>query len=220
MKVKLIAYTPHPERTVALAARTCHDIKIPKLEDITEKGVKKILEIIMSSGHHSVMEHVNFTFAVEGVSRVLTHQLVRHRIASYSQQSQRHVDLKSFDFVTPKSVSEKKKAERIYEIIMKNLAEGYRRLEELGVPIEDARYVLPNATTTNIVVSMNARTLLIFFELRTCLRAQWEIRKMANLMLREVKKIAPILFENAGPPCKSKGICPDNDKTCKFYPNK
>jgi thymidylate synthase (FAD) len=192
-------------------------LKIPKRE-ISEGEAEKIIEMVRALGHHSVLEHATFTYSIEGISRACSHQLVRHRIASYSQQSQRYILIEKFSPTIPPSIAKKRQAKEIYEKAMTISSETYRELIDLNIPLEDARYVLPNASTTNIVVSMNARALLIFFELRTCLKAQWEIRKMANLMLKEVKKIAPILFENAGPLCKSRGICPENDKTCKFYP--
>jgi thymidylate synthase (FAD) len=216
MKVTLVAHTAEPELTVALSAKTCHTAKLPKGE-MSREGMRSIIGFVTGAGHTSVLEHASFTFAIEGVSRSLTHQLVRHRIASYSQQSQRHVRLRDFEYVVPPTVASKPKAKKRFVETMRSLSDVYGELAEMGVPLEDARYVLPNAAGTNIYVTMNARSLHNFFELRTCLRAQWEIRKLANLMLREVRKAAPLLFEWAGPICKARGICMEGVTDCKFY---
>ncbi|MBI5000592.1 MAG: FAD-dependent thymidylate synthase [Euryarchaeota archaeon] len=216
MKVTLISHTPEPELACALAAKTCHAAKMPK-GPMTREGMKRMLDIVIGSGHTSVLEHASFTFAVEGVSRSLTHQLVRHRMASFSQQSQRHVRLKDFEYVVPPTVEKSPKTAKAFRETMSLISDAYGQLAEMGVPLEDARYVLPNAATSNIVVTMNARSLHNFFELRSCLRAQWEIRKLANLMLREVQKKAPLLFEWAGPICKARGICMEGVTDCKFY---
>ncbi|MCI0480444.1 MAG: FAD-dependent thymidylate synthase, partial [Candidatus Dadabacteria bacterium] len=204
MKVEIIGHTPEPEQAIAMAVRTCHAPEIPKGK-MTEKDVRRLLELVKRLGHHSVFEHASFTFAIEDVSRALTHQLVRHRIASYSQQSQRYVKLRNFEYITPPSISKDDKAKKLYDRIMKDLAKSYEELSAVA-PIEDARYILPNAAVSNIIVTMNARALFNFFELRTCLKAQWEIRKLANQMLREAKKVAPLIFEDAGPSCRSKGF--------------
>ena len=217
MKVEVISYTPEPEKTVALAVRTCHAPEVPK-GNMNEKQIARLLKLVRNLGHESVFEHVNFTFAIDGVSRSLTHQLVRHRIASYSQQSQRYVKLENFKFVTPPLIKKDEKAVKIYEKTMKEITASYKTLADMGISVEDARYVLPNAAESCIVVTMNARSLFNFFELRSCLKAQWEIRKLSNLMLRKVKEISPRIFEVAGPSCKSKGICPENDMKCKYYP--
>lgn len=217
MKVEIIAYTPEPEKTVALAVRTCHAPEVPKGE-MSEEQVARLLKLVRNLGHESVFEHANFTFAIDGVSRSLTHQLVRHRIASYSQQSQRYVKLDDFGFVTPPLVRKNPEALEEFDRTMNLIASSYRKLADMGIPVEDARYVLPNAAESSIVVTMNARSLFNFFELRSCLKAQWEIRKLSNLMLRRVREIAPRLFEVAGPACQSRGICPEDDTDCKFYP--
>lgn len=216
MKVVLVAHTPEPEQTVAMAARTCHSPKPPRGE-MSREGMKRILDLVIGAGHTSVLEHASFTFAVEGVSRSLTHQLVRHRIASYSQQSQRHVKLKDFEYVAPPTVTRNRKAGKLFADLMASISDAYSQLADLGVPLEDARYVLPNAACTNIVVTMNTRSLHNFFELRLCLRAQWEVRRLANLMLREVRAVAPLLFENAGPACVARGYCFEGKTDCRFY---
>lgn len=216
MNVKLICHTPQPERTVAMAARLCYSaVGAGELaEKMTDAQSGKLVDSIAAMGHLSTFEHVTFTFAVEGVSRVLTHQLVRHRIASYSQQSQRYVKEHDFEYITPPSVADKPEAAARFAALMEEIRRTYDELVELGVHREDARYCLANATETKIVVTMNARALLHFFELRCCSRAQWEIRALAEAMLAEVKKAAPGLFAKAGPPCVTAGVCREGDLSC------
>jgi len=219
MNVKLIGFTPNPEKIPAMAAKLTHSKAKPEdLDKSSDKELKAILEQVMNLGHTSVIEHTNFTFAISDVSRSLTHQLVRHRIASYAQQSQRYVDFKEPNYVTPPKIAKDKKMKKAYDETMKNIWEEYNKLLDKGIPAEDCRFVLPNAACTNIIVTMNARSLMNFFELRCCLHAQWEIRQCANKMLAEVKKVAPTIFKNAGPLCKTKNICPENKKDCPMYP--
>ena len=201
--VKLIQYTPNPDKTCAAAALGCYseEASMDIIETLTEEKVQKILRRTVDSGHHSVIEHATFTFSVKGVSRTLTHQLVRHRIASYSQQSQRYVKLETPTFVTPPLIEGNIENHKKYNEFMKYAWKTYNELISNGVNPEDARFVLPNATTSNITITMNARELHHFFKLRCCLRAQWEIRQMAEIMLAQVKEVAPLIFENAGPPC-------------------
>lgn len=216
MNVKLISYTPEAERKVAMAARLCYSpIGAAELEErMSDAQVKNLVEKILAMGHYSTLEHASFTFAIEGVSRVLTHQLVRHRIASYSQQSQRYVKEHDFEFIVPPSVAANPVARERFEKLMEEIRTVYAELTTLGVHQEDARYCLANATETKILVTMNARSLFNFFELRCCSRAQWEIRKMAEMMLQEVKKIAPVLFAKAGPTCISGEFCREGDLSC------
>jgi len=219
MDVKLIGFTPNPEKIPAMAAKLTHSKTKPEdLDKTSDKELKAILEQVTSLGHTSVIEHTNFTFAISDVSRSLTHQLVRHRIASYAQQSQRYVDFKEPNYVTPPKIAKNKQMKKAYDDTMKTIWEQYSNLLDMGIPAEDSRFVLPNAACTNIMVTMNARSLLNFFELRCCQHAQWEIRQLANKMLKEVKKVAPIIFKNAGPVCKTKNICPENKKDCPLYP--
>ena len=182
MNVKLIGFTPNPEKIPAMAAKLTHSkVKPENLTKTSDKELKSILEYVMNLKHTSVVEHTNFTFAISDVSRSLTHQLVRHRIASYAQQSQRYVNLNEPNYVVPPKIARNKKMKKTYEETMEIIWMQYNRLLGMGIPAEDSRYVLPNATCTNIIVTMNARSLLNFFELRCCLHAQWEIRKLANL---------------------------------------
>jgi thymidylate synthase (FAD) len=216
MQVKLVRYTPEPERTVAMSARLCYSpIGAAELEErISDEQAAKLVRKLVSMGHFSTLEHVTFTFAIEGVSRVLTHQLVRHRIASYSQQSQRYVKEYDFETIMPASIAKNPQAQEKFSVLMTEIQNLYNELTEAGIPAEDARYVLPNATETKIVCTFNARSLLNFFSLRCCTRAQWEIRALANKMLAEVKQVAPVLFENAGPTCVSEGVCHEGAMSC------
>jgi thymidylate synthase (FAD) len=219
MNVKLIGYTSDPEKLPAMAAALTHSKTKPEdIEKTSKKEQSAVLEQVLSLGHTSVIEHASFTFAISDVSRSLTHQLVRHRIASYSQQSQRYVNLNEPNYVIPPSIGTNKATKKAYEDTMGAIWAHYNKLLELKIPAEDARYVLPNGACTNIMVTMNARSLLNFFELRCCQHAQWEIRLLANKMLQEVRKVAPLIFKNAGPSCKTKHICPEKKKNCPLYP--
>lgn len=239
MKVDLITHTPNPEKIIAAAAKLCYSKTGTQdiLEGLTDEKVEKFLEKLTSIGHESPIEHVSFTFAVEGVSRVLTHQLVRHRIASYSQQSQRYVKLDQFEYITPPNIASNEKAKAVFQKAMEEdqkhydhltdiLFEGYfKSFIEEGKSekqakqaaekkaIEDARFVFPNACETKIIFTMNARTLMHFFKHRCCERAQWEIRAMADEMLKQVKVVSPTLFRYAGPSCLTKA-CPEGMMTC------
>lgn len=223
MMVKLTAYTPNPDLVCDMAARTCTSQACPELSTAVNKT--KALRHALESGHESVAEHATFTFQVEGISRACSHQLVRHRLASYSQQSQRYVNMGGFEYVTPPSIGDRKIGSTLdpitlqkyeftlkeeYDAIIKNLQSAYRRLvEKHGVPEEDARYILPNACCTNITITMNARELRHFLSERCCTRAQWEIRELAERMLELVREVAPVLFEDAGPKCRRLGYCPE-----------
>ncbi|MBP2645658.1 MAG: Thymidylate synthase thyX [Firmicutes bacterium] len=216
MKVKLLSHTPEPERVAAAAARLCYSSAGAEelTETMSEKQIATLLDRIVTTGHLSTIEHVSFTFAIEGVSRTLSHQLVRHRIASYSQQSQRYVKEHDFEYIVPPSIAAKPEATEKFNALMENIRNTYDELIELGVHQEDARYCLANATETKIVVTMNARSLHNFFALRCCARAQWEIRQMANQMLAEVQKVAPVLFKKAGPTCVTDNYCSEGALTC------
>ncbi|KAF0220541.1 MAG: thymidylate synthase [Geobacteraceae bacterium] len=216
MKVALLQHTPDPELTVALAARLCYSpVTIDELkEKLSGADIKGFLDKIMSLGHQSVLEHASFTFGIEGISRVTSHQLVRHRVASYSQQSQRYVSHKErFAAVVPQSIAERPEVLARFDAQLQALHELYADMMEAGVPAEDARFILPNATETKIMVTMNARELTHFFALRCCERAQWEIRAMALEMLKLVKGVAPTIFKDAGPGCLV-GPCPEGAMTC------
>ena len=215
IKVKLLEHTPNPERVVAMAARLCYSpIGAEELsEKLSDEQVKKMVEKMVALGHASTIEHVSFTFGIEGVSRVLTHQLVRHRIASYDQQSQRYVAEHDFEYILPPTIAAQPAAREKFTALMKEIRQTYDELTEAGIPKEDARYVLANATETKILVTMNARSLLHFFNLRCCNRAQWEIREMALQMMALCQEVSPDIFRDAGPPCV-RGPCPEGKLSC------
>lgn len=216
MNVELLYHTPDPERAVATAARLCYAPVGAKelLETMPEERMRSVLTTILESGHYSTLEHASYTFAVDGVSRALTHQLVRHRIASFNQQSQRYVKFtKDVPVVKPETIASDPEKSKIFDEAIENAVKSYQALLEAGVPAEDARYLLPNAAETKIVITMNIRSLLHFFELRCCNRAQWEIRELAHKMLELVKPTAPFIFADAGAPCVH-GTCPESKMTC------
>ena len=253
VNVKLIAHTPNPEQIVAAAAKLCYSpSKIDNILDgLDEEKSRSFVEMLSSMGHESPTEHVSFTFGIDGISRACSHQLVRHRIASYSQQSQRYVDGNKFSYVTPPAIAECPEAleaynealkaeskayavirdELVYNSIMNSkdgcnlvgnkqeVIDAYREINKSQLSTftkkanEAARFILPNACTTSIVVTMNVRSLHNFFNHRCCNRAQWEIREIAIQMLKICKEVAPALFVNAGPKCL-RGNCPEGKMTC------
>ncbi|MBI4654033.1 MAG: FAD-dependent thymidylate synthase [Nitrospirae bacterium] len=233
LKVILLRYTPNPEETVAMAAKLCYspsDVSSLR-EKIEAKDQKAFVEKLVKMGHMTPIEHTSFTFAIEGISRACSHQLVRHRLASYSQQSQRYVGESTqhsalstqttFDYVIPPTIAQDTEAKEIFEKFMFEAQNTYdlliEKLSERSIKGEsanqDARFVLPNAAETKIMVTMNARELLHFFRQRCCLRAQWEIRQMAEEMLKLVKEVAPIIFHKAGPGCLY-APCPEGEYAC------
>ena len=239
MKVRLLAHTPDPERLIAAAAKNCYSsVDVDGILDgLTEEKTQSFLQMLTEIGHESPIEHVSFTFAIEGVSRSLLAQITRHRMASYSVQSQRYVREKGFEYVVPPEIEKIPAAkaqfiqameddQRTYEALTATLMEGYlaenlaagmsekaARSKAEKKAIEDARYVLPNACTTRIVMTADARSLQNFFRLRCCNRAQWEIRALAEEMYKLVYAVAPTLFRHAGPPCVS-GPCTEGKMTC------
>lgn len=215
MDIRLLYHTPDPERAVAAAARLCYaPVGAGELIDqMSDEEVRGVLRVILRSGHYSALEHATYTFALDGVSRAMTHQLVRHRLASYNQQSQRYVEFdEDLSFVRPASV-EAADLEEEFDSHMRASFALYKRMLEAGVPAEDARYVLPNAAESKIVVTMNIRELLHFFTLRCCKRAQWEIREAALKMLELAQPTAPYVFMDAGAACR-RGPCPEGTMTC------
>ena len=239
MKVTLIAHTPEPERTVAAAAKLCYspaDLDTV-MDHLTPEKTRSFLTMLGELGHESPMEHASFTFGIEGVSRSLLAQITRHRIASYSVQSQRYVRENHFDYVLPPQIEAEPEAraefiaamdaaqasyERIAAILTEKRRAEYlaRGMEERAAAraaektaIEDARFVLPGACDTKMMVTMNARALHNFFRHRCCARAQWEIRECARQMLALVLPVAPTLFAHCGPPCVT-GACPEGKMSC------
>ena len=239
MKVQLIAHTPEPEKVVAAAAKLCYsNAQIDTLLDgLTPEKSRDFVEMLASLGHESPTEHATFTFAIEGVSRSLLAQITRHRMASFSVQSQRYVNLKNPEFVIPHEVENDAAALEQFNESMAMAADNYHKVTEVlkaahrekylaqGLDekeanrkaekqaIEDARFILPNACTTKMIMTMNARSLNNFFRHRCCTRAQWEIRELADEMLKLVCEVAPSLFVRSGPPCVS-GPCPEGKMSC------
>ena len=261
-KVTLLAHTPDPEQTVAMAAKLCYsksDIETVK-EGLTEEKTAAFLDMLSSLGHQSPIEHASFTFGIEGISRACSHQLVRHRIASYSQQSQRYVDGSTFESVTPPKIAQDPMLLEKYEHALELEAKAYVEIRDSLIAAgikkylsqnenaaqafgdisekteneiigdfkefdkkrfsafektanEDARFILPNACTTKIICTFNARSLMNFFEHRCCNRAQWEIRDVAQQMLLLVKEVCPHIFAKAGPGCLYGG-CPEGKMSC------
>jgi len=216
MKVTLLSYTPEPDRVVATAARLCYSPRAADelWEELTVEKQKEFLAKLWNYGHYSPFEHASFTFALTGVSRALSHQLVRHRIASYAQRSQRYINEADFPVVVPPTVQRDPRAEAEFANVIRQIREGYKRLVALGIPKEDARYLLPNACATQLIMTMNARSLFNFFALRCCRRAQWEIRELAWEIRRQVLMVAPLIFAQTGPACLVKGECPEGPMTC------
>jgi len=210
LNVKLLRHTKDAELLCGAAALTSTRSGSPSeiLEKTDTETAKRIIKRVAGYGHVSVVEHASFTFSIEGVSRAMTHQLVRHRIASYTQQSQRYVTYDTLEkYVTPPSIVDNTEAKKTFEETLEKTSDAYQKLLRLGIPKEDARFVLPNAAKTNIIVTMNARELRHFFNLRCCTRAQWEIRDVATEMLKQAKRTAPALFDNAGPTCVELSYC-------------
>lgn len=240
MKVTILAHTPEPEKIAATAAKLCYSSSdIGSLKDgLTDEKTESFIDMLVSIGHESVMEHVSFTFGIEGISRACSHQLVRHRIASYSQKSQRYVNENGFDFITPPAISENPEAKAEYDRMIREITESYEKIADIltedqknkllkegadektasskarKLANEDARFILPNACETKIVVTMNVRSLFNFFRHRCCNRAQWEIRAVANEMLSLCLQIAPNIFKYAGPSCVASGKCPEGKMSC------
>ena len=238
-KVTLLAHTPDPERTIACAAKLCYS---PSSIDtvhsgLTDEKTASFVEMLSEIGHESPIEHASFTFGIEGVSRALLAQITRHRIASFSVQSQRYVAENKFEFVTPPEIAKDPEIEKIYLQAMEEDQRYYNKLADAlkarhkadfmqegkdektadrlaeKKAIEDARFVLPNACETKMIVTLNCRSLLNFFRHRCCRRAQWEIQDVANQMLALVKGVAPEIFKKAGPPCLN-GACPEGKLSC------
>jgi thymidylate synthase (FAD) len=224
LKVTLLQSTPEPDRAVAAAGRLCYaPVSAADLsQEMSEEDVARMVRILVGSGHHSALEHATFTFAVDGISRACSHQLVRHRLASYNQQSQRYVLFgEEDDFVLPPNIDAVPEARAVFVEAMAQARDAYQKLVEIGLARgygketvqEDARFVLPNAAETKIVVTMNARELRHFYRVRCCRRAQWEINRLAWTMRRLALGRAPLLFEDSGPGCLTDG-CPEGKMTC------
>ncbi len=235
-KVQLLSHTPHPLAVIYAACRQCYfegfvgdmwqELTLAEsAENVSPQKQAQLITKIMDSGHASPIEHVSFTFAIDGISRALSHQLVRHRIASYSQQSQRYVNGAQCNYIVPPAIARNAAALARFEKFMAEVGSAYADIHALlcadgrqGKANEDARFVLPQAAETRIVVSMNCRTLLNFFAHRCCTRAQWEIRNVAQDMLKLCRDTLPEVFAHAGAPCEKSKLCPEGKFSCGRYP--
>lgn len=204
MNVELIRYTNNPDELCGYAAALCTGFKGDPL---------KALKGALASGHESVAEHAVFTFYIEGVSRVLLAQLTRHRIASFSVQSQRYCGCYPADVILPDSFKDKRFTGSV-NVVLDKIEDLYNAMVTEGIPEEDARFIVPQGIKCKLMMTMNARELRHFFALRACNRAQWEIRELANEMLKQCKEVAPVLFADAGPGCV-RGACPEGARSCK-----
>lgn len=219
MKVRLLAFTKNAEQVCAAAIRQCYSpIGAKELtQKLSLEERKRLIEQVLASGHTSTLEHASFTFAIEGVSRVTEIQLIRHRLASFSIQSGRYVKRGTVKYVIPKDVAANKRILKKWKKILGDVNKLYGEALEAGIQPEDARYLQPQSLETKIVVTMNVRELLHFFEKRICLRAQWEIREMAGEMFKLVRAKAPLIFAHAGATCVSQKICWEGKMTCGRY---
>lgn len=220
MNVTLLTYTQRPEKIIASAAKLCYssaaDIET-LMDDLTPPKVDKFVQKLESLHHESPFEHAYFTFGIEGVSRALLAQITRHRMASFSVRSQRYCAEENFEYVMPPEIYKNDQARIAFRTAMADCRIAYNKIIEAGVKKEDARMVLPNACDTRMEVTMNVRELWHFFNLRCCERAQWEIRAVANEMLKLVRDKCPLLFKHAGPACV-KGYCPEGNMSCGKVP--
>lgn len=239
LSVKLINCSQNPEKIIAAAAKLCYSPSGTQdiLDGLTDEKTEKFIDMLASLGHESPIEHASYTFAIEGVSRSLLAQLTRHRLASYSVKSQRYVKEGQFEYITPPEIENSPEAKALYIKAMEDDQKTYNELTDIlmkkhiktllesgmdekqaekqaeKMAIEDARFVLPNACETKLIMTINARSLMNFFHHRCCSRAQWEIRDLACQMLTLVREVSPVLFKNAGPSCVN-GACPEGKMTC------
>ncbi|MCG8499155.1 MAG: FAD-dependent thymidylate synthase [Firmicutes bacterium] len=239
LKVELLQYTREPQKLIAAAAKLCYSSSGIEgiMEGLTPEKTEDFLERLLALGHESPIEHVCFTFGVEGVSRSLLAQITRHRIASFSVKSQRYVKEGQFEYVVPPEIACEPKAKEIFMQAMAQDQQTYNELADMLASkhyrtligqgktekqarriaekkaIEDARYVLPNACETKMIVTMNARSLQNFFHHRCCERAQWEIRELSIEMLKLVRAVAPTIFKHSGPVCVA-AACPEGKMSC------
>jgi len=221
MQVSLINCTPNPELTIAIAARVSSSSS--NIDELTAKStpeqVHRLLQRLISAGHFSPFEHVSFTFAIDGISRVTSHQLVRHRLASYTQQSQRYVTLKKRKYITPSTILAHPGMKAKYLEAVQSAYQLYGEMLKEGIPAEDARYVLPQAIETSLIMTMNARELIHACSLRLCLRAQWEIVQLFESVKQEVEKVASFIGAELKPKCYRLGYC-DEMESCGLFPLK
>lgn len=210
MDVKLVEFTAEPEILIAASARLCYTDRsaINLLEELSQNDIDRLLDTIISSGHHSVLEHVNFTFALNGLSRVLTHQLVRHRVGiAFSQQSQRYADVSNAGYVTPPLINKKNELKDKYEKLVNDCFELFSLLQENGIPNEDSRFILPQCISTRMVMTVNLRQIIHMYSINACLRSQWEIRKLMAKIKNEIHNVSPRLAKELKIKCFQMGYC-------------
>jgi thymidylate synthase (FAD) len=212
MNVELIANTNNPIDVIYNAARTCYSKKI---KDVPDTVKEEFIQTIIETGHHSVLEHVSFTFSIKGVSRALLAQLTRHRFFSFSVASQRYINHENFEYVTPASILTDEALLSDYHSLMRNINSFYKKAMKI-IPKEDARFILPNATTTDLIATVNLRELIHFCNLRLCIKAQWEIRDMAKAMKFEVNSVSEFLASTLNPNCANNGKCKEKIKCGKI----
>lgn len=219
VRVTLVNYTPNPELTIVAAARSSasHSTIEELWNKLESQQIDSLLKQLVDSGHLSPFEHASFTFNIQGISRVTSHQLVRHRIASYTQQSQRYVKLTERQYITPLTISRNSALANKYHQAANAAYELYSQMLEAGIPAEDARYILPQAVETQLVMTMNARELIHACSLRLCLRAQWEILELFEKIKAEVEKVAPRIGAELKPKCYRLGYC-DERESCGIFP--
>ena len=210
--VKLLTYTPNPEKIIASAARLCYanTVSIATLMDnLTEEKINSMVSKLASMGHSSPFQNVYYTFGIENVSRAWSLQFARHHVGvSFDQRSQRYVNEGKFKYITPHAIESNKELKEKFDSFMKNTTNFYNELVNAGIKKEDARSILPNACETKLIATINAQELFHIFGLRCCTRAQFEFRQVANEMLKLVKEVSSIIFKNAGAHCDMLGYCP------------
>jgi len=224
MKVILLNYTKNPLKTIYTAARTCYSAEKPSeifLSDVPQEKIYSLLDRVIAAGHHSVLEHISFTFSIEGISRACSHQLVRHRIASFSQQSQRYVRADSAGFVEPDTIFADEFAHELFQKFVQDAKNAYREFISMGIPAEDARFALPAGIETNILMTMNFRELMNTSQIRLCACSQWEIRKLFERIRQEVISVDEMrgLGKYIAPKCEHLGYCPET-KSCGRMPSR
>lgn len=224
MKVVLLNYTRNPLKTIYTAARTCYSAEKPSdifLSDVPPEKIFSLLDRVISAGHHSVLEHASFTFAIEGISRACSHQLVRHRIASFSQQSQRYVDAGGANFIEPDTVFANEFAHELYRKYIEDSKNAYNELMSMGIPAEDARFALPAGIETDLVMTMNFRELMNTSQIRLCACSQWEIRWVFEAIRKEIISVEELrgLGKYIAPKCEHLGYCPET-KSCGRRPTR
>ena len=200
-----------PLEIIEDAGRVCYKSEGKKVVNVTKPSAPKFVKMMKDRGHHSVLEHASFTFAISGISRVVSHQLVRHRIASYSQLSQQKSDASELEFVVPPDIRRAGELTFEYAELMSRCQEFYKKLVDRGVSLGTARYALPSGFSTRIVMTMNARSLLNLIAQRECAAEEWEFRQLATAIRRELMGVAPRIFKHAGTECETHHVCPEGE---------